>query len=242
MLVVDSTSYHRSMTQPILFRSHVSGSIRSGTSIMQILGRGSDWSHIRAYWDTDDIRDIAWNKMRPDWLSVRVRETQGDYHIASYIASTLYDDFHSGSPKDSRSSTIKKIRASIQSSAQFAGCQYSEYLWLDELTRSQPKNTLIFISGIAITQDISRIAYHNDLIYLDITHPWETSPTWDILFSGQVISTSKYLKEYNADKASLKKNLKKIRASYIPISTTDNIIDTINIFFKNRYTHANPSR
>jgi uncharacterized protein (DUF58 family) len=73
------------MTRPILFRSHISGCIRSGSSILQILQRGSDWSHIRPYSNTDDIRDIAWNKMTPDGLSVRVRETQGDYHIVWYI-------------------------------------------------------------------------------------------------------------------------------------------------------------
>ncbi len=230
------------MTQPILFRSHVSGRIRSGWSTTQILQRGSDWSHIRWYWDTDDIRDIVWNKMRPDWLSIRVRETQGDYHIVWYIGSTVYDDFHSGSARDSRSSIIQKIRVSIETSAKFAGYQYSEYPWLEQLIRSQPKNALIFISGIPITQDISRIAYHNDLIYIDITHPWESDPTWDILFSWQVVNTKKYLQEYNNDKISLKKILKKIWASYISISTTDNIIDTINIFFKNRYTHVNSSR
>ncbi|MBC7498664.1 hypothetical protein H7170_03420 [Candidatus Gracilibacteria bacterium] len=230
------------MTQPILFRSHISGRIRSGGSTTQILQRGSDWSHIRGYGDTDDIRDIVWNKMRPDGLSVRVRETQGDYHIVWYIGSTIYDDFYSGSVRDSRSIIIRKIRASIETSAKFAGYQYSEYLGLEQLIRSQPKNALIFISGIPITQDISRIAYHNDLIYLDITHPWESDPTGDILFSGQVVNTRKYLQEYNNDKISLKKILKKIRASYISISTTDNIIDTINIFFKNRYTHVNSSR
>jgi hypothetical protein len=54
--------------------------------------RGSDWSHLRAYTDTDDIRDIAWQKLRPEGLSLRVRESQGDYHIISCLQSTPYDD------------------------------------------------------------------------------------------------------------------------------------------------------
>jgi uncharacterized protein (DUF58 family) len=43
---------------------------------MMIRQRGSDWSHLRGYVDTDDIRDIAWNKLRSDGLSTRVREMQ----------------------------------------------------------------------------------------------------------------------------------------------------------------------
>jgi uncharacterized protein (DUF58 family) len=81
------------MTRPILLRSVKSAHTRSGTSSMVIRDRGSDWSHLRTYSDTDDIRDIAWNKVRPDGLSTRVRETYGDYHIISYLGTTPYDDF-----------------------------------------------------------------------------------------------------------------------------------------------------
>jgi hypothetical protein len=78
---------------------------------------------------------------------------------------------------------IRELRKNIETSAKFAGYQYNEYTRLDQLTQVQPKNTIIFISGTDITPDMRLLAYHNDLIYLDIIHPWELVPTSDILFS-----------------------------------------------------------
>ena len=71
----------------------------------------------------------------------------------------------------------------IETSAQFAGYRYSEYRDLAGLARAKPKNAIILISGQEATLDMRLLAYHNDLIYIDITHPWEGDPTSDILFS-----------------------------------------------------------
>ena len=71
----------------------------------------------------------------------------------------------------------------IETSAQFAGYRYSEYRDLAGLARAKPKNAIILISGQEATPDMRLLAYHNDLIYIDITHPWEGDPTSDILFS-----------------------------------------------------------
>jgi hypothetical protein len=71
-------------------------------------------------------------------------------------------------------------------SARFGQYTYSEYsgiTGLDQLVRIQPKNAIIFISGIEITPELRLLAHHNDVIYLDIVHPWESDPTSDILFS-----------------------------------------------------------
>jgi hypothetical protein len=204
---------------------------------MTIRQRGSDWSHLRVYWDTDDIRDIAWNKVRPDGLSTRVRETHGDYHIISYLRTTPYDDFSIWPQSDSRYHMIQELRKNIETSAKFAGYQYSEYTRLDQLTQVQPKNTIMFISGTDITPDMRLLAYHNDLIYLDIIHPWELDPTSDILFSWQILDTKKYLQEYKKIQDLKRDTIKKIKASYISLSTADDIVDVLNTFFKKRYTH-----
>jgi hypothetical protein len=71
-------------------------------------------------------------------------------------------------------------------SARFGQYTYSEYsgiTGLDQLVKMKPKNALIFISGIEITPELRVLAHHNDVIYLDIVHPWESDPTSDILFS-----------------------------------------------------------
>lgn len=94
---------------------------------MIISQRGHDWSHLRSYIDTDDIRDIAWNKMSPVGLSVRVRETQGDYQIISYAGETPYDGFYLDSFRESRAYRIEQSEYCIQKSAQFAGYQYNKY-------------------------------------------------------------------------------------------------------------------
>ena len=233
------------MTRPILFRSLRSGRDRSGSAVANIRQRGSDWSHLRPYTDTDDIRDITWGRVRPEWLSVRVRETRWDYPIISYWGSTSHDGFWTEHPSESREHAIARARHAIKESAkfgQYAYSEYSGYTGLDQLVMIQPKNTLIFVSNTPITDDLRLLAYHNDLIYIDFIHQFERDPSSELLFSWRVINTEKYLQEYNTEKVSLKNMLKKIHSSYISLSTTEDVTDVLNIFFKNRYTHANSTR
>lgn len=72
------------------------------------------------------------------------------------------------------------------SSAHFGQYSYREYsgaTGLKKILQTKPQNALIFVCNIDITDDIKMLAYHNDLIYLDITHPFESNPSTDILFS-----------------------------------------------------------
>ena len=229
------------MTRPILFRSLRSGRDRAGSAIATIRQRGSDWSHLRPYTDTDDIRDIAWGRVKPEWLSVRVRETQWDYPIISYWGSTPHDGFWVEHPNESRGHAIARARHSIEQSAGFGQYAYSEYsgdTGLDQLIKMKPRNALIFISNTPITDDIRLLSYHNDLIYLDFVHPFELDPHRHILFSWQVLDRKKYLDEYMEIQSAQKNTIKNIRASYIPILTTANIVGSLNPFFKKRYTHG----
>jgi CRISPR/Cas system CSM-associated protein Csm4 (group 5 of RAMP superfamily) len=133
---------------------------------------------------------------------------------------------------------IWELRKNIETTTKFAGYRYSHYTKLNELIQSQPRNTIILITGIEINPDMRLLAHHNDLIYLDIAHPWESDPTSDILFSWQIVNIPKYLQEYKKLQ-NLKKNaLKDIKASYLSISTQEDIVDALNIFFKKRYTHG----
>ena len=229
------------MTRPILFRSLRSGRDRPGSSVATIRQRGSDWSHLRPYTDIEDIRDIAWGRVRPEWLSVRVRETRWDYPIISYWGSTSHDGFWTEHPSESKEHAIARARHEIEHSARFGQYAYSEYsgdTGLDQLVMMQPKNTLIFVSNTPITDDLRLLAYHNDLIYLDFVHSFEIDPHRAILFSWQVLDIHRYTQEYIQIQNIRKKTIKKIRASYISLLTTANIGDSLNAFFKKRYTHG----
>lgn len=229
------------MTRPILFRSHVSPRSRSGTSDTRVRSRGSDWSHLRAYTDTDDTRDISWKKVWPTGLSTRVRETPGEYEIITYSGTTPYDDFFVKNLSESPGYAKEKCRALIEMSARYNQYDYQHYagsLGLDRLIRSQPRNTLICISGITITPEIQLLAYHNDLIYLDFVHPWEMDPSSDIMFSWWVLDIQKYLYGYMSAKKLMEDSIKQIQASYILLKTTDDLSMSLNTFFKNRYHHG----
>ncbi|NRH20534.1 hypothetical protein HOO68_00610 [Candidatus Gracilibacteria bacterium] len=230
------------MVSPILFRSLRSGYDRSGLAHSSIKQRGLSWSHLRQYNDTDDIRDIAWTKIRPDGLSVRVRESHGDFEIISYWGNTPYDNFFETNKNTSKAYSIKNLRNSISISAKFGGHPYREFFGdttnLKNLSNSKPRNALIFICNINPSEIPKSLAFHNDLIYIDLIHPFEENPHTSILFEGKVINTKLYLKSYLSYKEEQKNNIKKIRASYIHMSTQDDITNTLNSFFKKRYNHG----
>lgn len=229
------------MSSRILFRSLQSGHQRSGTSRTLVQARWSDWSHLRPYNDTDDIRDIAWSRIRSEGLSVRSRENQGDYDIMSCWWSTIYDEFWIHNPSESRSRAILRSRDAIETSARFWQYQYSEHdgsTGLHNILKTKPKNALIFVSNIELSDEIRILAHHNDVVYIDFIHPYEKDPDSMVLFSGEVIDRDQYLLAYRATQASKKETLRKMKVSYIEASTTSDITATLNIFFKKRYTHG----
>ena len=89
-----------------------------------------------------------------------------------------------------------------------------------------------------ITDEIKMLAYHNDLIYLSISHPFESNPTTDILFAWQIIDPRNYQEAYSKYIDSEKSAIKKIKGNHISLSTTDNISTTLNLFFKKRYKNG----
>ena len=104
--------------------------------------------------------------------------------------------------------------------------------------KTKPKNALIFVSNTDINDNMKILAYHNDLIYLDLTHPWESDPTQEILFSGRVLDIESYIRDYSEQQIIKKNALKRIRASHVPLPTTGDISNILNTFFKKRYTHG----
>lgn len=229
------------MTSPILFRSLRSGRDRSWSAHTNIRQRWSSWSHLRQYSDGDDIRDIAWGKAKPDWLSVKVRETHGDFEIITYWGETPYDGFFDTDEKNSKKNYINNIQDIIAMSTKFWWYKHREFFGkngIKELINLKPHNALIFICNTEDLQVLRSIAFHNDLIYLDLTHPFESDPNTSLLFSGQVIDTIWYKKEYEIHKEAKKNTIKKLQASYISLSTQDLIEDVLNTFFKKRYSHG----
>ncbi len=229
------------MPSQILFRSFKSGRDRTWDSCIYTRQRGLSWSHIRPYTDTDDIRDIVWSKIKPEGLSVRSRENHGDFEIISYWGTTPYDDFtiHDGS--DSRNSAIQKARQTMKISTKIWQYSYREFFGdtgFAALKKIKPNNALIFICNTDSLEDLQTIAFHNDLIYLDLSHPFESNPDTSLLFSGQILDLESYMRKYREFRKSKIDLIKKIRAAYIPLSTQDDITITLNTFFKKRYKNG----
>lgn len=229
------------MSSQILFRSLKSGRDRIWNSHTYVRQRGSSWSHIRPYTGTDDIRDIAWGKIKPEGLSVRERENNGEFEIISYWWTTPYDEFYIENPDNSKRIAIEKAKNAIKSSAQFGQYSYREYSGaneLKELIRLQPRNTLIFICNLDITDDLKVLAYHNDLIYLDISHTFESNPNTSLLFWWQILDIKVYKKAYIEHKESQINKIRGIKGNHISLYTTDNISTILNLFFKKRYKNG----
>jgi hypothetical protein len=229
------------MSSQILFRSLKSSRNRVWDSGKNIRQHGSDWSHIRPYSDHDDIRDIAWNRIKPEWLSVRERENNGEFEIITYWWSTSYDEFYIRSPHESRKNAIKKAKDSIENSARFGQYPYRTYsgeLWLKELIAMKPKNALIFICNLDVDLGLWSIAHHNDLIYIDIYHEFEMHPNSDLLFSWQVVDLDRYTKEYKNTKDSGKNIIKAMKGGYISLNTEEDFSTVLNTFFKKRYKNG----
>ena len=228
------------MSSQILFRSKKTSRDTFGSSQTYIKQRGLSWSHLRLYNDTDDIRDIAWSKIKPEWISVRERENNWDFNIISYWGETDYDNFFIKNPSISKKNTIQKYKTLLSKNARLGGHTYQEYigtksLW--KIVQKQPKNNLIFICNLwEISDDIKILAFHNDVIYLNLYHPFEKNPNDNILFSWQVINIQKYKQAYEEQIDNLKKKIHEMHASYIAISTDDDLVKILNTFFKKRYT------
>lgn len=229
------------MSSQILFRSLKSSRNRVWDSGKNIRQHGSDWSHIRPYSDHDDIRDIAWNRIKPEWLSVRERENNGEFEIITYWWSTAYDEFYIQNPHESRKSAIEKAKDTLEKSARFGQYQYRTYSgksWLKELIAMKPRNALIFVCNLDADLALRNIAYHNDLIYIDMYHEFEMHPDRDLLFSCQVVDLDRYKTEYQSLKNIQKNTIKAMKGSYLSLNTKEDISTVLNTFFKKRYKNG----
>jgi hypothetical protein len=83
---------------------------------------------------------------------------------------------------------------------------------------------------------LKSLTHHNELIYLHIEHPYETSPNREIGFIGRIIgSANQYRDEYEQMIGRERRNLESIGVHHLRIMTTE-IFDTrLNYFFKYQY-------
>lgn len=133
------------------------------------------------------------------------------------------------------------MQNTIASSARYGGYSYQEYSGkegIKKILQLRPTNTLILINNPIDREGLGSLAFHNDLVYIDSYHPFEQDPSSAILFSGQTLDIASYKAEYELHISSLQKYIRTIHASYIRMSTEEDIVRVMNLFFKKRYTNG----
>ena len=77
------------------------------------------------------------------------------------------------------------------------------------LEKKKPKNTLVCIVDEHYEGLYKKLSYHNDVVFIDITHPFERDADTDILFFSKILRKEKYKKAFAESKKELKENVKK---------------------------------
>lgn len=224
------------MSSPILFRSKKVWSSRTGQSVSPIQARGTSWSHLRSHNEADDVRDIAWHKIRPESLYVRSREDRGEFSVVWYYTKNIYDAFKTQEFPTSKGEYKERLSEVFRSSCAQENITYQEYsnLPIHTFIRLHPRNMLIIVSDSIVDKKLQELAHHNDVIYLDILHPFEIYPTPQILFLWKTVS-QKYARTFEKSIENKKKLLRRMHIAYIPIYTNEKANIKLNDFFKNRF-------
>ncbi len=223
----------------IQFRSTKAKTQSIGTANQSVKNHGIWWSHIREYHEWDDSRDIAWNRTSERHIYTREREENGNFDILLYIRDIHAGDaFFTETHPLSKEVTIKKLEAVLRESAKKWRHTFSIYSWemgKKYLEKKKPKNTLICIVDENYEGLYKKLSYHNDVLFIDILHPFEENPSSDVLFFSKILRKEKYKKAFTESKKKLKENVKKIWWEYISLYTHESIQKRLNYFFKNRF-------
>lgn len=232
----------------IVFRSKILDHTYSGNSYKTIQRRGADWSNLRIY-DNDDTRDIAWSRSNLETIYVKERQNQWAIRIIGVFIGWLWDDFFIESSFESKWFFLESAMRIIQKSATKNNYTYTSYIgetlesvW-KKLQLSHTKNNLILIfrtytGDNNIPPEILKISSQNDIIFVDIFHPFELNPIKNIMIEGKIFSQGsidRYKKELSKNGKMEDVILSTAHISHIQIKTNENLESRLNYFFKERY-------
>lgn len=225
------------MYPSLRFRSTRARQHSIGNSIIRSPSHSGEWSHVREYIPSESIRDILWKKTIDSHMFALTREDESGFDIIVYRHDDQDgDDFFTPSYPISRRSSYEFTQELIEANAKRGKHRFYFYQWawwMDSLTRRKPRNSLICILWWWYWQQYTPMIYHNDFLYLDIIHRFESDP--DIpLFFGMSLSEKSYKKAWTEEKATLKKSIEKLGWSYLQIQTHEDIAEKLNFFFKYR--------
>ncbi len=234
----------------IVFRSRALDHTRTGSSIRNIRRSGTDWSHLRLY-DNDDIRDIAWSQSTGEKIYVRERSDQWWVNIISVFIYGGFDDFFIENIVESKRyylETAEKIIRKSASEGQYhlrclKGGKLGDVLD-DLLSLNTSWNLILIFRSFSWYFDtpvsIKKLSYVNDMVMIDLYHPFDIHPSKNLMIQGKITWISKRL-WYEDNLAQMifqeKKSIIQKWISYLQINTSEDIETCLNYFFKKRYTH-----
>ncbi len=235
----------------IVFRSKTLDHTRTWSSVKNIRRSGTDWSHLRLY-ENDDIRDIAWSRSTTDKIYVRDRSDQWWIDIIAIFIGWAWEEFFIDDVRESKKYFLENSKNIIFTSAKkwnyhlrcFSGNDL-EAIW-GSLLKSNTKWSLILIfrsfnGDINTPYSIQKTAAMNDVILMDIYHPFELHPSgyhmirWKSMWA---IWTLEYQEQRSKISTMHKKECILKDMTYLEVETSENIENFLNYFFKRRYTHG----
>lgn len=231
----------------ILFQSHKTSTINVWETQSKRWTLGDEWSDLRAYTPDDDSRDIVWKRSTdPLHITSKRREFEQSLRLIFCVDENIGDTFTLPNSAPSRWKWKKQSLSLLEISAKKLRFPFQTFhgklsQQIENLIKSKTKNTLIIIlsSDTDIwNASISALSYHNDVVIVQVKHPFEIKPDTSVWIQGQVFDTKKqeeYQKAREEKENQYKQYCKKQNISPIFLDTHQSIETSLNHFFKYRY-------
>jgi len=167
----------------------------------------------------------------------KVRNDEETLQIYIYTSITPDSSFFTQRHPTDVYTYSQRITETIRVSAK----KYHHRVWDAKVWKTIPENSLIFFiyhrwENLDL-QHLKNLSIFNDIICIQLCHPYEESPYNDYIIEGTGVDVIGYKKLWQEQQKKIKKELQHAHCSYLSINTNEDMISKLNIFFKNRYTH-----
>ncbi|PID84114.1 hypothetical protein CSB09_02445 [Candidatus Gracilibacteria bacterium] len=231
----------------ILFRSHKVAA-RGLSGVQSRRGTvGDEWSDLRKYTPDDESRNIVWKRStNPIHIISKRRDFERSLQLIFCIDENIGDTFSFPRSLPSRAQWKQQSLSLLEMSAQksrfpsksFVGNIQSQ---IQTLLKTKVKNHLIILISSnleALESDIHVLSHHNDVIIIQVEHPFEKNPNKNVWIEGKVFDTKKiqtYQNMRREAKEKYRQYYKKHDITVLFLDTSASIEQPLNNFFKYRY-------